>query len=97
MTSSNQIRAVAPEIPGADVVMCAEDQHEYQTVPIVPIINPNYPHSNEGFNAVVLAYRPNKEQRQRLASGEDIYIQLLTFGQSMQPISVMVGNDCFIP
>jgi hypothetical protein len=45
-------------------------------------------------NAVVIAFKPSDEERAKLAAGEDIYVQLLTFGGRMQPIIVGVGPDC---
>jgi hypothetical protein len=59
------------------------------------VFNALYPpvHTEHGpLNAIVLAFRPNDEERARLAAGEDIYISLLTFMRPMQGIIVSAGH-----
>jgi hypothetical protein len=76
---------IAPKLDAPQVTV-AEDQEEFK--PITAAIC----HHPQG-DCHVLAFRPDDQERKRLAGGEDIYISLLTFGGPMQGIIVCVGEN----
>jgi hypothetical protein len=81
--------------PKLDVrqVTIAEEQQEYLPVTAALVSNPEYPtRPGRDHNSVVLAFRPSTEERARIAAGEDLYLSLLTFGGSMQPVILSVGQ-----
>jgi hypothetical protein len=85
------MRMVRPKLDTHQVTI-AEEQDEYKPVTAAFVRHPAYA-DVQGFNSLVLAFRPNDEERARLAAGEDIYVSLLTFMQPMQPIIVGVGAE----
>lgn len=89
------MRAISPQLDPeqAPQVMIAEDQDEFLTVCGALVKANGYAVPNGRYNVVVLAFRPNDEERARLAGGADIYISLLTFGQPMQGIIVAAGKE----
>lgn len=42
---------------------------------------------------VISRWSPTDEQRKMIAEGKDIFLELLTFHQPLQPILVYVGDD----
>lgn len=87
---SGQLRAIAPELD-AEVVSIAENQTEYRPIYAALTHQPGF-FAPDGWNTIVLAFRPDEAQRAAIAAGEDIYVSLLTGGGPMQPIMVLVGK-----
>lgn len=86
------MRMIRPKLATRQVTI-AEDQGEFRPVTGALVTHPGYPtHPLGGFNSVVLAFRPSDEERARIAAGEDLYVSLLTFGQPMQGVLVLVGE-----
>ena len=89
------MRMVRPKLV-APQVSVAEDQEEFKSLTAALIYNPLYeaPMTSAGpLNTMVLAFKPNDDERARLAAGQDIYVSLLTFMQPMQAIIVTVGSE----
>lgn len=76
-------------LPPHDLVTYAEDQPAYQPLPVARL------HGAEG--RVISRWTLTDEERVRIAGGEDLYIELLTFGQPLQPILPTVGRRDFCP
>jgi hypothetical protein len=89
------MESIIPEIEGTQILI-AERQPEYEPIVGVVAHNPHYGSAAvpglRRENTIVVAFRPNEEERTRLLAGEDIYLQLLTFGGSMQPVLLTVGK-----
>lgn len=49
--------------------------------------------SNRGERSVLSRWGLTEEQRAKVAAGADIYLELLTFGDPLQPIRMGVGGD----
>ena len=77
------MRSVAPRT-GAPEVTIAEDQHEYKT-----LVGAKY----DDPPAMLTRWRLDDGERARIASGEDLYIGVLTFGGPFPPLNVQVGPD----
>ena len=75
--------AVIPGFEQKEVVY-AEDQPEY--IPLRTLV------SNDLRKAVLSRWEPTPEQREAIAGGADIYLQMLTFGQPLQPIIMLVSD-----
>lgn len=87
------MKAVIPELE-APVIIVAADQQAEGYVPITAALVRHPAYAAKGkHNTNVLAFRPNVEERLRIAAGADIYVSLLTFGGPMQGIIVMAGRD----
>jgi hypothetical protein len=95
------LECVIPEVV-APLLRVAEDQPEFVPITVAMVQNPEFeavlfPESSmltEGrWNTVLMAFRPNDEQRARIAEGADLYIALLTFGNPQQGIIVLAGRE----
>lgn len=89
------MRMVRPKLDAPQITI-AEEQDEFKPVTAALVYNSTYPavQTEHGpLNAIVLAFRPNDEERARLTAGEDIYISLLTFMRPMQGIIVSAGHQ----
>lgn len=89
------MRMIRPRLATAQITI-AEEQEQFKPVTAALVRHPQYPGvmTERGeFNSVVLAFRPDAEQRARLAAGEAIYVSLLTFMQPMQGIILSVGPE----
>jgi hypothetical protein len=51
--------------------------------------------SKDPVHTVLSRWSPNSEQREAIAAGCDIFLELLTFGQPLQPIRMAVGDGNF--
>lgn len=81
-----------PEVR-TEKVCLAKNQPEYKVLTVALVNHPTYAVPFETRpNSVLMAFRPTDEERQRIATGEDIYVSLLTFGGLMQPILVLCGK-----
>lgn len=78
-----------PELDARKVKM-AEGQEEYETIEAAVVDHPDFP---VGGNTRVMAFRPTDEERRKISEGADIYVSLLTFGQPMNPLLVLVGKE----
>jgi len=77
---------VSPEFPDSQEVIFAKDQPEYAPLPAAIVKR------DEG-QAVVTRWRFTDEERAAIANGADLYLELLTFGQPLQPIRMLVGEE----
>ncbi len=66
-------------------VVYAKDQPEY--IPLRVLV------SAGTDKRVISRWRPTDEQRRAIANGEDIYLELSTFGQPLQPIRMFITDD----
>jgi len=75
-----------PVIPGLEgrEVIYAKDQPEY--IALRTLVG------NDRDRRVLSRWEPTPEQRKAIAEGADIYLQLLTFGQPLQPILMLVSD-----
>jgi hypothetical protein len=69
----------------SDEIVYAEDQPQY--IPLRTLVG------SDRDRKVLSRWSPNPEQRKALAEGADIYLQLLTFGDPLQPILMFIGDD----
>ena len=65
--------------------MVAEEQEEYLTVCVALL-----PYS-DGAIGMVTRWRLTDEEKQRIMDGEDLYLNILTFGKGMSPVRLEVG------
>lgn len=77
--------AVPPNIPDSQQVVFAKDQEQYVPLPAAII------QRTEG-QAVLTRWRLSEEERAAIASGADLFLELLTFGQPLQPIRIYVDE-----
>lgn len=80
------MNAVAPEIPDSREVVIAKDQPEYLPLPAAIV------EREEGVS-VVTRWRFTEDERSAIAAGADLYLELLTFGQPLQPLHMHVGEE----
>jgi hypothetical protein len=75
-----------PVIDGLEAkeIVFAENQSEY--TPLRTLVG------NDRDRRVLSRWEPTPEQRKAIAEGADIYLQLLTFGQPLQPILMLVSD-----
>lgn len=86
------MRAIAPRT-GAPEETIAEDQHEF-----VPLTVAIYVHAGgdyDGMRELLTRWTMTKEERERIAAGEDIYIGQLN-GAGFTPLIVQVGAAGYI-
>lgn len=81
------MRPVAPRI-GAPEIMIAEDQEEYRT-----LVGAVVKRSLEGTEQICVVTRWTLTDAERAAvlAGEDIYVEILTFGKPLNPLHIQVG------
>ena len=79
------MNAVALQIPGheRDEIVIARDQPEYIPLPALHIVIGN------SFG-LLTRWRPSDEERAALASGADVWLEMLTGGEPMQPVRLSV-------
>lgn len=75
---------ISPQVAAPQVTV-AEEQEEFKPITAAIV------QGAHGFSHL-LAFRPNDDERRRIAAGEDLYISLLTFGGPMQGIIVLTGK-----
>lgn len=90
-------RPIAPRLgPAFDEYeyTLAEDQHEYNALTVCPVIYKTKPEDpdEEGQTAIVQRWTLSHEEREAILLGEDIYLQILTFGEPVQPLIVTIGK-----
>lgn len=74
------VSPVAEHLQESEVVF-AKDQPEYLPLPALV-------HNAEGATSVTTRWRPSDEERERIASGGDVFITQMTFGMPLQPLRV---------
>lgn len=79
------MNAIALQIPGceADEFIFAADQPEYIPLPALNIVIGE-------AEGILTRWRPSDEERLALASGADIWLEVMTFGAPLQPVRVSV-------
>lgn len=66
-------------------VFYAKDQPEYIPLRVL---------TSQGSERVVLSrWTPTLEQRKRIAEGDDIFLEVITFMRPLQPVILFVGSD----
>ena len=83
-------RAVAPRV-GCPEETIAEEQHEYMPLTVALV------EYNDGATGLMTRWRFSDVERDKIAAGEDLYLSILTFGQAMQPIALIVGRPDWAP
>jgi len=76
-------------LPDHDVVTFAKDQPEYRPLPAVVFHGPE--------RRVISRWTLTADERARIAAGEDLYVEQLTFGGALQPILPTIGLRDFCP
>jgi hypothetical protein len=84
------MRMISPDT-GAPETVIAEEQEEYAPLSVAHYAD------EQGRRYLLSRWRLNDADKARIAAGDDLYISLMTFGQPMQPVSVQVGPDGWIP
>lgn len=76
-----------PVIDGleASEVVYAKDQPEYRPLRVL--------RSNGQSGMVLTRFTLTPEQRAEVAMGADVYLEILTFHQPLQPLLLYVGHD----
>ena len=79
------MNAIALQIPGCekDEFIFAADQPEYIPLPALNITIGN-------VEGILTRWRPTDDERQALASGADIWLEVMTGGAPLQPVRVSV-------
>lgn len=70
-------------LPPHDLVVFAKDQPQYRPLPAARL------HGPEGRLVTRWTFTP--EERARVAAGEDLFLEVLTFGRALQPLLPTVG------
>ncbi len=65
-------------------IVYAENQPQY--IPLRTLVSDNRD------QRVLSRWEPTPEQRKAIADGADVYLQLLTFGEPLQPIIMLVSD-----
>jgi len=76
-----------PVIPGfeREEIVYAKDQPQYKPLRVLRTGNDDV--------SVITRWTLTPEQRKAVAEGADIFLELLTFGHSLQPVRIGVGCD----
>lgn len=82
------MRPIAPRT-GAPEVTVAEDQPEYMPITVALY---NY---EDGSRGILSRWQPSTEERLAISSGEDIFVQQLSFDTPMAPLVVRCGPGNF--
>jgi hypothetical protein len=83
------MRMISPNV-GLPEITVAEDQHEYLTLTAALV------EWDDGSRGILTRWRLTHNEKERVANGEDLYITVLTFGQPLQPIAVVVGEPDYV-
>jgi hypothetical protein len=89
------MRMVRPRLDAPQVTV-AEDQPEFKPITVAIVRHPLYPgvETEHGpLNTVVMAFRPNDDDKARIAAGEDVYVSLLTYLRPQAGIICTVGAE----
>lgn len=76
-------------LPAHTVIVWAQDQPQYQPLTTVRLEGP------EG--RVISRWTFTAEERSRIAAGEDLYLEQLTFRDRLQPLKPSVGLPDYCP
>jgi len=80
------VRPVSPDT-GAPEVTLAEEQLEYAALVAAVYTWP------DGDTFVLTRWRFSDEERERIANGEDLYLNTITHGKPFQPVRLTVGTE----
>lgn len=72
------------DLPPHELVTYAEHQPEYLPLPGARCAGPEA--------LFVTRFHPTDDERRALAAGEDLYLEVYTFGYPLQPIRLTVGR-----
>lgn len=87
------MKAIDPGGKYGRPVTIAEDQDEYLTlVARIPQMQGPFGPVDQPVQPVVTRWQLSDEERQAIASGADVMLQLMTFGQPLQPIYIWIGG-----
>ena len=75
-----------PVIDGLEQKEVIYAEHQPQYIPLRTLV------SDSRDRRVLSRWQPTQEQREEIAKGADIYLQLLTFGQPLQPILLFISD-----
>jgi hypothetical protein len=78
------VNPISPSIPGFDEIVLAKDQPQYIPLPAVP-----YADQHEQIR-VLTRWRLTDEERAAIANGVDLWLELMTFGEPLQPVRLSV-------
>lgn len=73
----------------AEYVIYAKDQPQYRPLPVVRLTGRD--------GRLISRWTLTPEERARIAAGEDLYVQHLTFGHPLQPLLPTVGLPDLCP
>lgn len=78
------MNAVSPVIPGSKEfeVVYAKDQPEYNALPVL-----------RTEKTLVSRWKFSDEEREMIANGADLFLCVMHFGQPLQPILPILGED----
>jgi hypothetical protein len=78
------LNAISPVIPGSEEfeVVYAKDQPEYNALPVL-----------RTDKTLVSRWKFSEEEREMIANGADLFICVMHFGQPLQPILPILGED----
>jgi hypothetical protein len=71
------------KLPEHDIVVIAKEQPPYRPLPVARLAGKK--------GRVVSRWNLTGEERARIAAGEDLYLEVLTFGLPLQPLLPTVG------
>ncbi len=76
---------VRPVVKGLEKheVVFAEDQPQYQPLPAI-----RAPHGT-----ILTRWRFTEDERKQIATGADLYLEILTFNRPLQPLKFYVGGE----
>jgi hypothetical protein len=86
------MRMIRPQLK-LPTITIAEEQEEYLPMVVAVHDNPEYGSRNGQPNTLISCWRLSAVERELIATGADIYLALLTFGDPMQPVILQVGKE----
>lgn len=75
-----------PVIDGLEAKEIVYAKHQPQYLPLRTLVG------DDKDRRVLSRWSPTAEQRLAIANGADIYLQMLTFGQPLQPILMLISD-----
>ena len=78
------MRPVAPRV-GLPEITIAENQLEYATLTGAPVTY------EDGTLGMLTRWTFTPEERAAIAAGDDLFLELFTFGGPMQPVALSIG------
>jgi hypothetical protein len=75
------VEPVQPQVSGYDEIVFAKDQPEYIPLPAIRV-------NRDGAETIVTRWKLTDEEREAVASGADLWLEVMTIGQPLQPIRI---------